>query len=84
MDIFNRLAETVRQQNEQGELPDFVVPLLMQVANDPERFADRLDLVTELTTRVAQYETYSEMCCEKMGFGLEDIHTILDRLRVSY
>jgi len=84
MDVFQRLTEVVRKQHEEGELPDFIVPLLMKVAQNPEDFAGREELVAKLVERVDQYETYSEMCCEKIGFGLEDIHRTLDELRVRY
>lgn len=84
MDIFAQLAACTRQQNEEGDLPDFIVPLLLQVAEHPEDFVGREDLVAELLTRVGQYETWSELCCEKLGFGLEDIHRTLDRLKVRY
>ncbi|MFA5514708.1 MAG: hypothetical protein WDA20_00325 [Desulfuromonadales bacterium] len=83
-ELFSRLAETVRRENAQGELPDFIVPLLLKVAEQPEAFAGREDLVALLLQQVEQYETWSEMCCEKIGFGLEDIHRTLDKLRVSY
>jgi hypothetical protein len=84
MDIFARLAAAVRRQNAEGELPDFIVPLLLRVADQPESFAGREELVAELLQAVEEYETYAFTCCEKIGFGLEDIHRLLDRLRVSY
>ena len=84
MNVFDRLAAAVHTQNREGELPDFVVPLLMKVAQNPEDFVGREDLVAKLVERVLLYETYSEMCCEKIGFGLEDIHRTLDELRVRY
>jgi hypothetical protein len=84
MDIFAKLAATTLKENNEGELPDFIVPLLMKVAENPADFAGREALVEELVMRVAQYETWSEMCCEKQGFSLEDIHRTLDRLKVRY
>jgi len=84
MDIFTRLAEVTRRENSEGDLPDFIVPLLIKVAENPSTFADREELVAELVMRVEQYETWSEMCCEKQGFSLEDIHRTLDRLKVRY
>jgi len=84
MDIFSRLAEVTRRENSDGELPDFIVPLLLKVADNPAMFADREELVAELVLRIEQYETWSEMCCEKQGFSLEDIHRTLDRLKVRY
>ena len=84
MDIFAKLAATTLKENSEGELPDFIVPLLMKVAENPTDFAGREALVEELVMRVEQYETWSEMCCEKQGFSLEDIHRTLDRLKVRY
>ena len=84
MDIFAKLAASTLKENSEGELPDFIVPLLMKVAENPADFADREALVEELVMRVEQYETWSEMCCEKQGFSLEDIHRTLDRLKVRY
>ena len=84
MDLFEQLAKTVEEQNRNGELPDFVVPLLMKVAEHPENFTGREDLVAELLERVREYDPISNYCCEKIGFNLKDIHLTLDRLRVSY
>lgn len=84
MDVFACLGQAVRKQNQEGELPDFVVPLLMKVVEHPEEFAGREELVGKLVERVMLYETYSEMCCEKIGFGLEDINRTLDELGVRY
>lgn len=82
--IFARLAEVTRRENTDGELPDFIVPLLLKVAENPADFSGREELVAELVMRVEQYEAWSEMCCEKQGFSLEDIHRTLDRLKVRY
>lgn len=84
MDVFCQLAEVTRRENAEGDLPDFIVPLLMKVVDNPMQFVGREDLVAELVMRVEQYETWSEMCCEKQGFSLEDIHRTLDRLKVRY
>jgi len=84
MDLYRRLAEVTIAQNRDGELPDFVVPLLLQVARTPERFTGREDLIAKLLLAVEEYETYSNVCCEKIGFSLEDINRTLDHLGVRY
>jgi hypothetical protein len=84
MDIFVRLSDAVRRQNAEGELPDFIVPILLRVAENPTRFIGREDLVSTLLEYVEEYQTYSNVCCEKIGFSLEDIHRTLDKLRVGY
>jgi len=84
MDVFDRLAEAVRRQNTEGELPDFITPLLLKVAENRVEFADREEFVVTLLKYVEEYETWSEMCCEKVGYSLEDIHRTLDRMKVRY
>jgi hypothetical protein len=84
MDVFARLAQAVRHQNTEGELPDFIAPLLLKVAESPAEFADRQELVATLLKYVEEYQTWSEMCCEKVGYSLEDIHRTLDRMKVRY
>lgn len=84
MDIFTRLAQVTLRENTEGELPDFVVPLLMKVAENPADFTGQEELIKELANRVAEYDTISNYCCEKIGYNLKDIHLILDQLRVSY
>jgi hypothetical protein len=84
MDVFQQLARAVRKQNTEGELPDFITPLLLRVAENPAEFADRTEMVATLLKYVEEYETWSEMCCEKVGYSLEDIHRTLDRMKVRY
>ena len=84
MDVFTRLEQATRRENEEGELPDFVVPLLLRVAANRDEFSSQEDLVRELADRVEEYDNISNYCCEKIGYNLLDIHAILDRLRVSY
>ena len=83
MDLFACLADAVRRQHREGELPDFMLEPLLRVAEDPEGFAGKEELVAELLERVEQYETYSNVCCEKIGFTLEDLQTTLKRLGVT-
>lgn len=83
MDIHQRLAAAVQRQNREGELPNFIVPRLLAVAEHPERFSAQSALVAELLEQVEQYETYSNVCCEKIGFGIEDLQRTLQRLGVE-
>lgn len=84
-DLFKELKQAVLDQNRHGELPDFIVPLLLKVADHPEQFNQRqAELIQLLLDEVREYETFSNVCCEKIGFSLEDIHTTLDKLGVGY
>lgn len=81
--LFNQLQQAITEQNQQGELPDFVVPRLLQVATAPQRFADQTELVRQLLQQVMEYEAFSEVSCEKIGFGIEDLNTTLGKLGVD-
>lgn len=83
MDIFKQLGEAVHTQQQEGELPDFLVPEIMEVADNAPRFKGQEDRVTELLKRVNEYETFSEMCCEKSGYGMEDIRRTLSELHAA-
>jgi hypothetical protein len=54
MDLFRQLACEVRRQNEEGELPDFIVPMLMKVADSPAEFAGQQELVATLLQYVKE------------------------------
>lgn len=84
MDLFIRLKNEIELQNRQGDLLDFIVPPLLQVADHPEIFTGREELVADLLERAPEFDSYSEASCEKTGFGLPDIHQTLDRLKISY
>lgn len=82
-DLFSQLQHAITEQNQQGELPDFLVPRLLQVVSDPARFSDRTELVRQLLQQVLEYEAFSEVSCEKIGFGIEDLNTTLTKLGVD-
>jgi hypothetical protein len=73
MELFARLAEAVEKEHREGELPDFMVPTLLRVAEHPEEFAGQENLVETLLQQVSEYQTYSFTCCEKLGYGVEDL-----------
>lgn len=83
MTVFERLAGAIRRQSSEGELPDFIVPVLMAVAQHPAGYAGREALVEKLLQQVEEYETFSNVCCEKIGYCLEDIQRTLAQLRQS-
>jgi len=83
MSLFARLAAVTRRQNAEGELPDFIVPLLLRVAEHPADFAGCEDLVAQLAQQVEAYETFSDVSCEKIGFSLEDLRRTLHNLRIE-
>jgi len=52
MDIFTQLAEAVRTQQQEGDLPDFLAPEILAVTENAQRYKGQEDLVVELLKRV--------------------------------
>ncbi len=83
MTVFERLAEAAIRENRDGEIPDYVVPHLLEVAQHPENFADQEWVVEMLLMQVEDFDTYAESGCCKTAFSIEDIYMSLRRLEIK-
>lgn len=84
VELCARLDRVVDREVREGELPVFLLPVLQQVTGVPARWEQREYLLALLVRQVEEYETYSEMCCEKAGYGIEDIYRTLDKMGVEH
>jgi len=82
MSIFERLAEATLRENWDGEIPDYIVPHLLDVAQHPEQHADQEWMVELLLMQVEDFDTYAESGCCKTAFSIEDIYMSLRRLGI--
>jgi len=73
MDAFSRLEEAIRNQNQEGELPDFLVEPLLAIATSPERFAAHQTTVEKLLEQVENFDAYAGAGCFGDSYGPEDI-----------
>ena len=83
MSVFERLEQAALRENRQGEIPDYIVPHLLEVAQNPERFSDDEWAVEILLMQVEDFDTYAESGCCKTAFSIEDIYMSLRRLGVE-
>ncbi len=83
MNVFERLAEAAQRENRDGEIPDYLVPHLLEVAHHPENHSDQEWAVEILLMQVEDYDTYAESGCCKTAFSIEDIYTSLQRLGIQ-
>ncbi len=83
MNVFDQLAEAALRENRDGEIPDFIVPHLLEVAQHPECYTDQEWVVEILLMQVEDYDTYAESGCCKTAFSIEDIYTSLQRLGIK-
>lgn len=83
MDLFERLAVAIEHEQNQGELPDFLVTPLQQVAANPQRYGDQTKLVTFLLTQLNDFDPYSGCGCFAEGYNAQDVITTLDKLGIT-
>ncbi len=83
MSVFERLAKATLRENQNGEIPDYIVPHLLEVAQHSENYTDREWVVEILLMQVEDYDTYAESGCCKTAFSIEDIYTSLARLGIK-
>jgi len=83
MNVFERLAAAALRENREGEIPDYLLPHLLEVAHHPENHPDQEWAVEILLMQVEDYDTYAESGCCKTAFSIEDIYTSLQRLGIK-
>lgn len=81
MTLAKQIAASARRMNRDAELPDFLLPDILEAVAGTPRSPDRKRLLSRLLEQVEGYETFSEVSCEKSGFSLEDIRKTLKLLR---
>jgi len=83
MDLFKQLETTARQQNSDGELPDFLLEPLLAVAHSAEKFQDHLKTVELLLRQVENFDAYAGAGCFSDSYGPQDILRTLMQLSIS-
>ena len=83
MNLFERLALAAERENRDGQLPDFVVKPILEVADHPERFQGMETEVEVLLTQVEDCDPYAETGCCKFAYSVEDIVMTLRRLGIG-
>jgi len=81
MSIFEELRQAVLLQHEEGDLPEWLLADILAVADSPDRYADREQLVQHLINQVRDYDPYAGAGCFSESFGLEDIRSTLRKLK---
>jgi hypothetical protein len=81
MSIFEELRQAVLLQHEEGDLPEWLLADILEVADSPDRYADRVQLVQHLINQVRDYDPYAGAGCFSDSCGLEDIRRTLRQLK---
>lgn len=83
MDLFKRLAQAIDREHRHGELPDFLVAPLQQVADNPQRYADQTKQVNFLLTQLNDFDPFSDCGCFAEGYNAQDVITTLGALGIE-
>lgn len=81
MSIFEELRQAALLQNEEGDLPECLLTDILEIADRPDRYAGRAQLVQYLINQVRGYDPYAGTGCFSESFGLEDIRSTLRQLK---
>lgn len=83
MDLFDRLSAAIDREHRQGELPDFLVAPLRQVADHPQRYAEQTKQVSFLLTQLNDFDPFSDCGCFAEGYNAQDVILTLNALGIE-
>ncbi len=81
MDLFAELAADIAAEAAGGELPDFLLPELLKVAEHPDRYAAQKPLVRQLLEQVKGFDPYAGVGCFGEGWGIDALQATLKELQ---
>ncbi len=68
-DTFEELRTVATRQNEEGEFPTWLMADIMDIADGPERYADKVHLVEALITQISNFDPYAGAGCFDTSVG---------------
>ena len=80
MDLFEELRELLLQERNQDEFPTWLMVNAVAIASDPERYADKVDLVEILITQIRNFDPYAGVGCFDTSVGAETIETTIRKI----
>jgi len=80
MSIFEELRQAALLQHEEGDLPEWLLADILEIAGSPDRYAVFEQLVRQLIDQVRGYDPYAGAGCFSTSFGLEDIRRTLRQI----
>lgn len=80
MDVFQMLRTVALQQNLSGDFPSWLMAEVMAIAERPERYAGKTDLIQRLITQVREYDAYAGTGCFDTGVSATTIQTTLRQI----
>ncbi len=73
MKLFEQLRRIALQQNEDSEFPTWLLSDILAIADKPDRYTDKVQLVKQLITQIGNYDTYAGAGCFDTSVSAETI-----------
>lgn len=83
MGSWKKLLQLLEDPAVMGEIPDDLVPLLLALAGQPEKYAEKEDVVDKLVGQLVSFDTYAGVGCFCDSASAADIKRTLQELDPS-
>ena len=83
MDLFDELRTTVLQQNNETDLPSWLLENLLEVAGNPDRYGDKTTLIELLIAQIRDYDPYAGIGCFDTSVGAETIQATIRKITLQ-
>lgn len=81
MALFDELKQQAMLQLTDGDMPDWLVAELLEIADSPDLYADRGQLVQQLIEQVRSYDPYAGAGCFSDSCSLDELRRTLRQLK---
>lgn len=78
-----QLQQTVAWAQEELDFPDFLAAQIEAMAASGADYSPLRQRLEELRSLVADYHTYAEACCEKLGTSANEVKAFIAWLRLQ-
>lgn len=83
MDLFEELRAVALKQSREGEFPVWLLADVLEIANTPARYADKVRLVETLVVQIADYDPYAGTGCFGTAVDAGTIQATLHQIQRS-
>jgi hypothetical protein len=81
MELFENLRAVALQQSRDGEFPVWLLAHILEISDNPGRYADQVHLVGILIAQVGDYDPYAGAGCFDTSVGPETIQSTIRQIQ---
>ena len=79
-DLFERLRAEALQQSMGGEFPDLLLADILKIADNPDRYVDKVHVVETLITQIGDFDPYAGTGCFGPSVGPDAIRMTIRQI----